>query len=152
MLGDDAVRQLAGDTLFWLAEGLFSQGFDFKTNSQSPESIAKAKGLLQLARDRTGNKPQYLALLSQVQMSENAPRKADATAKRVYSMLPEFVLSDYAQTKILRSELLRLKANAAVALGSLEEAEFGYLAAKDFNPKIQGVDETLRSLRRMKKS
>jgi tetratricopeptide (TPR) repeat protein len=148
MLTDAEMRAYAGDTIFWLAEALFGQGFDTKTNTQSAESIAKAKELIQLARERGGDKPLYFSLLSQVQMSAGEAKKAYHSAKRGESKLPTDLFSDDGHTRILRSELLRLQANAAVALGRLEEAKFAYLAAKDFNPKTQGVDEALRALGR----
>jgi tetratricopeptide (TPR) repeat protein len=148
ILADAEMRDYVGDTIFWLAEALVSQGFDSKTHVQSAESIARAKELVQLARDRAGDKPLYFALLSQIQMSANEPKKAYSSAKRGASKLPVSVLSDDEKTRILRSELLRLQANAAVALDRVEEARFLYQAAKDFNPKIQGVDDALRSLSR----
>lgn len=146
ILADVQMRDYIGDTIFWLAEALFSQGFDSKTKIQSAESITKAKELVQLARERAGDKPLYFSLLSQVQMSAKEFKKAYSSAKRGEAKLP--VRSDDDKTRILRSELLRLKANAAVALGNIEEATFLYRAAKDFNPKITGVDEALRSLGR----
>jgi tetratricopeptide (TPR) repeat protein len=148
MLTDAQMRDYAGDTMFWLAEALFAQAFDFKTNTQSPESIAKAKERIQLARERGGDKPLYFSLLSQVEMSAGEAKKAYHSAKRGLAKLPADLFSDDAHIRILRSELLRLQANAAVALGNLEEARLTYLAAKDFNPKIQGVDEALRALNR----
>ncbi len=146
-LADPEMREFAGDTIFWLAEALFSQGFDTKTNIQSSESVEKAKELLQLARDRGGDKALYFSLLSQVQMSAGEFKKAHTSAIRGEKELPPLSISEDASTRILRSELLRLTANAAVALGNFEEAKFAYMAAKDFNPKIQGVDEALRALR-----
>lgn len=74
-------------------------------------------------------------------------RAAGLGGKWGEKQLPSDVLSDDTSTRILRSELLRLRANAAVALERFEEAKFAYMAAKDFNPKIQGVDEALRALR-----
>ena len=144
VLADAEMRDYVGDTIFWLAEALFIQGFDTKTNIQSPRSILRAKELIKTARERAGDKPLYFSLLSQVEMSANDPQKAYLSASRGESNLPP----NDSQSVVLRSELLRLKANAAVALGNIDEARRLYQVAKDLNPKITGVDEALRDLKR----
>jgi hypothetical protein len=93
ILADAEMREYIGDTIFWLAEALLSQGFDIKTSVQSSASIVRAKELVQLARERAGDKPLYFTLLSQVYMSENEAQKAYSSAAEGEANIPGTVFT-----------------------------------------------------------